>query len=496
MLASAGESEEQQAQAFNKCIRNYPEVVSDIEAFVICQASDKLDSCSGLGVRSSGRPVVRNGIKTNASSTTANREVIAERLARATIENRRIPLTQPMRHLAQLESDKTQLATCSDEVFAKIYPNFLAGYSYFPSHYTNDLGKMRKMMLDMYDAKISLLKLQILNARPGKTIYDPVAAYDQTKKSVFDYANTNFDDLPSYNREMEMNFARSRLNEWATSGVTFTVASASSTRLRQMAMESLGWTANKATEEVASEYGGRVLSRQIDTLKKILPHLTAPGVQKSAGRTSLNAAWEIIKKLGKKAPLVGGGYVTLSAAVAGEVLNVTPTACQEIQHRFINLDEKCNPIYEVNDTVIKALLNRQNFSLAMHQQPGLCEYYTKLHQKLFKQPRFEKLECKKDRFVLSVRESSGQAQTYTVSYNNGTQQIRQINGKHGNLLEVRNDGTIKNASGPGVAQLVVPMKLYMTDAYECCNASDPHERTSCLATYNGTSDDDAHSVSQ
>ena len=214
---------------------------------------------------------------------------------------------------------------------------------------------------------------------------------------------------------------------------------------------------------------------------------TSPSVAKLA-TTARNA----IARAGIKAPLVAGGVVSLAYIVGSEAMNSDPTACQELNDQYVNRDKEHNCAYDysVNSNVLKMLDLPAEEQQKLMKNPKVCNFYSKLHEKLLKQPQLVGLECHQSSFSVTTKSDDGVETKYQAQYFQNQKDIRQVNifGKSGistkGPIQMEADGTIQNLDSKYVAEVALPMRLFIPDAQACCQNGDDQEHTKCLSAFN------------
>ena len=213
------------------------------------------------------------------------------------------------------------------------------------------------------------------------------------------------------------------------------------------------------------------------------------------------------RALGRAAGSAAGGAVGVGLYLVGAVSNSTSTGCSELGQPAINTDKdnNCKPSIAINKNVLDFVSKTPDEQAQDIARPKVCDFYKKLRDKLYKQPKFTNLQCTKNHVTLSTQADDGSIRTQDILLNNSkegsTPSVKQINvhggGGFTGVIETNPDGSIKNfPDSQYIADEVRPMRLYINDAIQCCSTTDDSEHSSCMTNYNsGASGGDSSSRS-
>jgi|GEM_PF-5990161 len=197
---------------------------------------------------------------------------------------------------------------------------------------------------------------------------------------------------------------------------------------------------------------------------------------------------------GKAAPLVAGGIVTAALAVVDVAMSSTTMGCGDLDAHFTNRDSEngCRHKFEVNANVIRTLrLPPEQLAEVYKNTPGVCQYYEKLRDKLYEQPKFIGLECKPNGISLKTEDANGVKVETTAKYFGSSKKIRQITWKESTPssswkgpIQFDEEGKVLNPQSSYVDEKLVPMRLYIMDAHSCCVTGDALEHHECMEKFN------------
>jgi hypothetical protein len=235
------------------------------------------------------------------------------------------------------------------------------------------------------------------------------------------------------------------------------------------------------------EYLKNVTTRSGPMVTTRIPAVAAA----EAGAVTAHEAALATQAMGRAAPLFVArliSLISLSLGAAGDWLaSTTPVGCAGYGDSWIHHDENCRPLYSIDENVVRFLnLKDEEQSRYLNAEGApVCQYYKNLLETLFKQPQFVGLECNSQGFTLRVQDDDGKKRSLKALYFYQTRDIKQINLNHPNPIEINRNGIVRGIeSSDSIAREVVPLKLYIMDAYDCCNA-EPESRRICLDIYNG-----------
>ena len=201
-----------------------------------------------------------------------------------------------------------------------------------------------------------------------------------------------------------------------------------------------------------------------------------------------------ISRLGAKAPLLLAG---LGVAVALDMaFSVSPTACDAnvtmAKYALLDPDNKCQPVLKYSSKFENLANSPDDEIVRALSDHSTCDYFTKFYSQALAQPKFVSLECHNQYFKLKTRSASGEVIDHRVIYYPDTNDIRQIYLEQSTVktmgtLLINRDGSI-NPSTPRAWEIATPLRLYIEDARTCCASKDDQERSRCLQTYNGNSE--------
>jgi hypothetical protein len=303
---------------------------------------------------------------------------------------------------------------------------------------------------------------------------------------IYDIANLPFTMLPVSYQKMNQKYARSILRryqetEWATKDATYMTDFFQSEIRNQFKAELLDGLGRTAEE---------LMTTELTTIRE-LAHESM-------------ANWLGIKSLSH---LEGGGGIPILAIAISQIRDATPVSCdQELGAPFITSErpdggEGCKDVYKIKSNVLRFLdlsADRQMKLLAV-RNGRVCDFYFQLHQTLFEQPRFTRLQCHTEGFEFTGRWHDGRTLDHKVIYHRGgaagKNMIKQINMIGGGNwkppvatpIEVAVNGEIPGFKNNTEIQTrtITSLRLYLMDAQSCCTSKDPRFRKKCLATYNG-----------
>jgi len=187
------------------------------------------------------------------------------------------------------------------------------------------------------------------------------------------------------------------------------------------------------------------------------------------------------------ARILGFGAVAIGAAMDWFLMGGTGGCSSQYGLAYINTDDQCHPVYTANANVFKFLnlSDAEQRTLLDTPSTGVCNYYQNLHALFFTQPTFTSLTCSSQGFELGLRQTDGRARSLKAMYRYQTVDIKQINMDHTYPIEMDADASVRGIeNSPTVADVVLPMKMYIMDAYDCCNTGNSDLRDQCLKAYN------------
>ena len=202
-----------------------------------------------------------------------------------------------------------------------------------------------------------------------------------------------------------------------------------------------------------------------------------------------------LRALGARGSLLLGGVVGVAVYATSEVLSASPTACDEIADSYINreangsLSKSCQPVYEVNRNVANFLDLPATRQVALMKNPKVCDFYQKLHDKILARPNFQSLTCEEGGFAAELKSPNGDK--YTVkAHTFGQNYIKQVNysgtmagGLIGGVFQFDSTGNPTLGLSQSTNDVYRQMKLYITEAGDCCSSNDADE-SACLKKFN------------
>lgn len=192
-----------------------------------------------------------------------------------------------------------------------------------------------------------------------------------------------------------------------------------------------------------------------------------------------------------RAGLLLGGVAGAGLYIAGEAVGSNSTACANVGDDKIHLNSECQPVYEVNPTVMEFLNQDDGKILKDFQNQKICQYYAKLRDKLLEQPKFSDITCNSASQISMKMQSQGVPFNGTILLSEG--KVSKINLINGQSLEQINIGLIpsteelaKASSNRGpfidfqkgntlnsstVAKLATQSKLYVPEIVKHCQSN-------------------------
>jgi hypothetical protein len=207
------------------------------------------------------------------------------------------------------------------------------------------------------------------------------------------------------------------------------------------------------------------------------------------------------KAAGRAAGLLLGAVTGGALFAAGEIMDSTPTACQEIGDNKLNLDTACKPVYKVDGKVANFLAQDDAAILKDFKNPKICSYYTNLRNKLFEQPKITDISCNSANQIAMKLESGGVRYNGTISLSEGKvakmnftspSNMQQVNMELLSSTEefskvASNKGggyNLQTSEAPlpeSLAGLMRQTKLYVPDLVEGCRSGSNNWKSAFLS---------------
>ncbi|MES2855486.1 MAG: hypothetical protein V4692_06475, partial [Bdellovibrionota bacterium] len=404
-----------------------------IRDFILCQGRIELASCAGLATTLTGAAVTTAAKARYASEFVKSKKQIIEAIAEGMHEEWRNG-----RKLSFKEANSQRKLVINESL--KKTGNWKSSRSYF--------------------------LLRAIDGFPEKQIYDPVIR--NIGGVDYDIANRSYDRLPEQikaGRRTAANSVFEKVSKQIASGGRF-------------------------NEKFIT---GSSVSAQEQSFLRAAVKQIAKQEANLAGKSVAGATRAVLKVLGTKAAFLAAGPAGIIAAVGFEVLGSSSTGCSDYQdlytHRTV-VDGSCKNTYLADARVLGFLdlPEEKKAAILGKSSNAICEYYKGFYQEHLDRPEFKSLTCEgANGFTLEARGKDG---NYVVEGRMlGQDYLKQINVK-------RNAGWIGNfqffadgrPSTPITAQngkLYRNLKLYITEAAECC-ASNDADNSTCLAKFNPT----------
>ena len=240
--------------------------------------------------------------------------------------------------------------------------------------------------------------------------------------------------------------------------------------------------------------GGSLSSREfevrsaVDDFKAVQKRELLKAPAKAVGKLIPNIA-----KMGSKAWMISGGIFGMGLGVATEAILPTKTACSTSSDFYKNVDEDCNPVYELNQNVLNFLDKDPAEQVRiLKSDKSVCEYYKQLHAKAFQKVSFASLECKSESMVAEVKGSENQVFRYIIKLDSSSNpykvSVKQENTSTNNItFNIDPNGDVASYNrNSGVtipidtkkdwtqqtSEHLNKVKLFLPEMQECCRTKD------------------------
>lgn len=479
-----------------------------IKSYLTCQANSALAACSGLATALGARMFNSQLEKKYRHLIENNKDILTRNLASQLHDEWREPrkISDPKKYLNDIDSKISDITAYLHgydqdieelDMLGKQKKSTAEQIDSMNRKYGNDGGilKAKKSELEALIAKKKEIT-DALRIAGGKTLYEPRLKVVDGK--TYDIANLGYDDLPEQfkfeNRE-SARVAINQINERIKGGGKLNdefIEKASSTVHDEWLKRNGSW-APENQKLTFSKLSKAEADKDRAIVKKALSLFETQS--RAVGGKAFQSALGLARKLGSKGALVAGGVVGAGVFVTTEAFDASPTACSEYNDAVLNRDrnDRCKPVYEVNYKVLAFLNMSPEQQSKFLKDPEVCNFYSKLHDKFFEQPKFVGLECRQTSFTVTTQDRDGVKWEHRVLYRSGGNEIKQVNlrplstttKKYSTVIEVEGNGTIKNIDSDLVARTALPMKLYVMDAYDCCNEKNDAISSVCHQFFNG-----------
>ena len=499
--------------------------IEQIKAYVACQGSTALAACGALGGAVAGYAGSKYLRKRYQKLMESAHDSLTHDLAEAAREDDRAArrLLDPKARLAQLD-DEVQNAKHFDKVRAAFDAASKKERPFFDPEnesakpadldrlldekkpLTDELARLHREHPDRPPSARERYRIRralesAIKAHPNGPVFEPLMRHlPFDDLTLYDVANSDFDDLPEHFRtdyETRARATATLIRQRLTKGLPLddifiekTARDVHATWLKE---------ARKRPREAGMELSDDVLlkpeveaSRRV--VKKAVQRLN--NAETSILAKGFGPALKLAKKLGAAGPLAVGGIVGLAAYGAGQIAESHPTACAGVEAPYVNQDPNrgCASKCEVNDAVGDFLMRSpEDQREILVKFPGACAYYRDLHQCFFKRPKFESLSCqsvegKKSRVTVKARDDAGQPREYRVDVRDdgavnavGVYNAAGMKTKLFNFTNADEQLTTKLGVDSGAARELRQLKLFVPEAVDCCR----DQSASCAAQFNG-----------
>lgn len=459
--------------------------INQLRDFVTCQSNPGIAACSGLAA---------------GSTTYAAKKLAQKRMGKIQtgagmdfnkLENELADSLHDEWRTGRKSTGADAIKKASELYDQKVIEAQSAGYARSIKGYdpTVDEVKIKRAVEER-----NLYYKALESARKTGVYFEP--RIKEVNGKLFDIANLSYKDLPDQFKTENKESARVTVNSIkkhlaAGGSLDDSFVEKASSELHDEWLKRNGSWATAEQKLPFQKLSKVEADKDRVIIKKGLALIEKGSAPTTANRKAFNAAIKTSAKMGPKAVLVAGGVAGVAAFTALEVAtSSTPTGCSSPNDHLINRDpnNNCEIVHEIDGNVLKFLDQPEDEQLKALKDPKVCDFYSKLNSKLMSPPKFTKLKCDRNGFQLVTKSNDGREINHKVSYYNGSKDIRNVTMSGGTerngtyVVEVNGDGSIRNAST--MAKVVVPLKLYISDAQECCTSGDDAAHDACLAKYN------------
>lgn len=220
-----------------------------------------------------------------------------------------------------------------------------------------------------------------------------------------------------------------------------------------------------------------------------------------AGRESLDSmypdSWFLKLIDNAKGTMEARPIAVVAGPLGAWLASTSSTGCSELGDGIINIRSKngaCVEKYEPNMNVLEFVFRgSEQEQLKMLKTPKVCDFYKKLRDNLYAQPKFTGLTCSRQKITITGTSPEGKSMTTEIMLRDRkpgeeSSTAKKIylreNGAVSADMDISNDGVIRDADkAVDMQKPVRMMRLYAQDAINCCQTQDDAQAAKCMRNF-------------